>query len=118
MSRRKRRHSRLKAIQQINELLAQATDLLPALDVDANTEDIEFAELAEFVAVASEGGLRAVAIGTVLVCGAGQSLGTRNRINEILAAATATGVPREVIARSLAEWMIEYTRWRGPAPSW
>ena len=92
MSRRKPPYARLKAIHQINELLAQAADLLPALNVDGYAEHIEFAEQAEFEAVASEAGLRAVAIGTVLVCGAGQSLDTKNRINEILAAATATGV--------------------------
>ena len=85
--------------------------------MDGYAEHIEFAEQAEFEGIASEAGLRAVAIGTFLVCGAGQSLGTRNKINEILAAATATGVPREAIARALAEWIIEYTRWRGPAPS-
>ena len=109
MSRRKRPHARLKAIHQINELLAQAADLLPALDVDADAEHIEFAKQAEFEAVASEAGLRAVAIGTALVCGAGQSPATRNSISEIQA--LAADVPLQASGRALAELIIEYTRW-------
>ena len=50
MSRRKPPYARLKAIHQINELLAQAADLLPALNVDGYAEHIEFAEQAEFEA--------------------------------------------------------------------